>query len=83
MTGMPAERRGAAFGSILAAFDIGIGTGSTALGWIIGRYGFGAAFAAAAALAGLALPYFLFVDRRVSISPYSAGRALAGTGPRI
>ena len=29
------ERRGAAFGAILACFDTGIGTGSTSMGWII------------------------------------------------
>lgn len=58
-----AERRGAAFGAILAAFDTGIGTGSTALGWIIEHYGFASAFGTAAALSALALPYFLLADR--------------------
>jgi MFS family permease len=57
------DRRGAAFGAILACFDTGIGTGSTSMGWIIGRYGFAAAFGTAAILSGLALPYFLFADR--------------------
>lgn len=57
------ERRGAAFGAILACFDTGIGTGSTSMGWIIGRYGFASAFGTAAALSALALPYFLFADR--------------------
>jgi dipeptide/tripeptide permease len=33
------------------------------LGWLIERYGFCKAFAAAAALSALALPYFLVVDR--------------------
>jgi MFS family permease len=56
-------RRGAAFGAILACFDTGIGTGSTSMGWIIGRYGFAAAFGTAAVLSALALPYFLFADR--------------------
>ncbi|MDQ3488823.1 MAG: MFS transporter [Acidobacteriota bacterium] len=64
MKGVSSERRGAAFGAILAAFDTGIGTGSTAMGWIIGRYGFATAFGVAAALAALALPYFLVVDRK-------------------
>jgi MFS family permease len=64
MKGVSSARRGAAFGAILAAFDTGIGTGSTAMGWIIGRYGFATAFGVAAALAALALPYFLFVDRK-------------------
>ena len=57
-------RRGAAFGAILAAFDTGIGTGSTLTGWLGGRAGFPAAFAVAAVMAALALPLFLFVDRR-------------------
>ena len=58
-----ADRRGAAFGAILACFDTGIGTGSTSMGWLIGRYGFATAFAVAAALSALALPYFLLADR--------------------
>ena len=63
MRGVGPDRRGAAFGAILAAFDTGIGTGSTGMGWIIQRFGFGTAFAVAAALAAVALPYFLVVDR--------------------
>jgi MFS family permease len=57
------EGRGAAFGAILAAFDRGIGTGSTSMGWIIGAHGFVAAFGTAAALSALSLPYFLLTDR--------------------
>ena len=63
MRQVDASRRGAAFGAILACFDTGIGTGSTSMGWIIGRYGFAAAFGTAAALSMLALPYFLLADR--------------------
>ena len=63
MRGVRADRRGAAFGAILAAFDTGIGTGSTLMGWIIDRHGFANAFGTAAALSALALPYFLMVDR--------------------
>jgi MFS family permease len=69
--GVSHHRRGAAFGAILAAFDTGIGTGSTALGWIIGKSGFAMAFGVAAGLAALALPVFLLTDR------------LAGTVPLI
>ncbi|MGD9903137.1 MAG: MFS transporter [Vicinamibacterales bacterium] len=58
-------RRGAAFGSILAAFDTGIGTGSVVIGWIVQHYGYQAAYLAAAALAALAVPYFLAVEPRV------------------
>ncbi|MGH9330336.1 MAG: MFS transporter, partial [Vicinamibacterales bacterium] len=41
------RRRGAAYGAIIAAFDTGIGTGSTSMGWIIQRHGYRAAFAVA------------------------------------
>lgn len=58
-----ADRRGAAFGAILACFDTGIGTGSTSMGWLISRYGYASAFGTAAALSALALPYFLIADR--------------------
>lgn len=59
------DRRGAAFGGILAAFDTGIGTGSIATGWLIDHYGFGAAFGTAALLASLSIPYFLFAEPRL------------------
>jgi|SRR5436190_4796106 len=64
-----ADRRGAAFGAILACFDTGIGTGSTGMGWIIGRWGFATAFATAAALSALAVPYFLLADRFLRSRP--------------
>jgi MFS family permease len=73
MKGVSAQRRGAAFGAILAAFDTGIGTGSTSMGWLIQRWGFGTAFGVAAVLAALALPYFLAVDRFFSSSEKRAG----------
>ena len=44
MRDVSAARRGAAFGAILAAFDTGIGTGSTSIGWMIQHYGFRSAF---------------------------------------
>src|SRR5262249_15556341 len=59
------RRRGAAFGAILACFDTGIGTGSTAVGWLIQQFGFTTAFGTAAALSAAALPYFLVVDREL------------------
>jgi MFS family permease len=64
MRDVDARRRGAAFGAILAAFDTGIGTGSTTVGWLIQRFGFPVAFGTAAMLSALALPYFLLADRR-------------------
>jgi len=65
MRGVDADRRGAAFGAILAAFDTGVGTGSTMMGWLIQRFGFATAFGVAAGLSALALPYFLVADRFV------------------
>ncbi len=67
MQRVPQHRRGAAFGSILAAFDTGIGTGSIATGMLVQRFGYGRAFACAAALAALALPYFAYASRRLRI----------------
>lgn len=63
MRDVSAARRGAAFGAILAAFDTGIGTGSTTIGWLIQHYGFRTAFGIAAALSALAVPYFLAIDK--------------------
>jgi len=70
------ERRGAAFGAILAAFDVGIGTGSIALGAVIGRAGFPAAYGTAAVLAAVSLPAFFLLERFLSApeSPHLARR---------
>ena len=57
--------RGAAFGAMLAAFDTGIGTGSSTMGWLIHQFGFRLAFGAAASLAALSLPAFLFAERKL------------------
>ena len=53
MAHVPSTRRGAAFGAMLAAFDTGIGTGSSMMGWLIHQFGYRLAFGAAAALAAL------------------------------
>lgn len=65
MSRIPSWRRGAAFGAMLAAFDVGVGSGSTGLGWLIHQFGFRPAFGIAAALAFLAVPYFLVVEKRL------------------
>jgi MFS family permease len=65
MQHVPDSRRGAAFGSILAAFDTGIGTGSVVTGWIAQRAGLSSAYAVAALLATLALPFFLVTEKRL------------------
>ena len=81
-------RRGAAFGAILAAFDTGIGTGSTMTGWLSGRVGFPTAFAVAAVLAAMALPMFLLVDKRfgprcaLQVPPIAVAAAALGRRPR-
>lgn len=62
---VPPERRGAAFGSVLAAFDTGIGSGSIVTGLLIEKFGFSAAFSATATLAVFAIPYFLIAERRL------------------
>jgi len=64
MKRIPQWRRGAAFGAMLAAFDTGVGSGSTAMGGLIHQLGFRPAFGIAAALAVLSLPYFLFAEKR-------------------
>ena len=52
------SRRGATFGSILLAFDIGIGSGSLLTGMIAQRWGFPAAFSVAAGMSALSIPLF-------------------------
>ena len=66
--GIPSIQTGV-FGGILAAFDTGIGTGSIATGWLVHAFGFGRAFGVAALLASLALPYFLFAEKRFLSAP--------------
>ena len=59
------ERRGAAFGAMLAAFDTGIGTGSSVMGWLVHHVGFRPAFGLTAGIAALSLPVFLLVEKRL------------------
>jgi MFS family permease len=67
------DRRGAAFGGILAAFDTGIGTGSIAVGWMAQHLGFRSAFAIAAALSAFAIQYFLWAEKRWLTEPGGGG----------
>jgi MFS family permease len=65
ITGRVDERgRGGAFGGILAAFDVGIGTGSILSGFLVHRFGFGVAFGTATVLSALSLPYFNWAKPR-------------------
>ena len=68
------HRRGATFGALIGAFDTGIGTGSIAVGWLSGRYGFGRAFGIAGAIALLSIPYFLYMEKRQWTTSVSARR---------
>jgi MFS family permease len=65
MAHVAVNRRGAAFGAMLAAFDTGIGTGSTAMGWIVQASGYRVAYAVAAGIALLSLPYFIVAEKRL------------------
>ena len=80
MARVPFSRRGAAFGAMLAAFDTGIGTGSSVMGWIIGATGYRTAFGLAAALAALALPAFVWGTGLFSTSNPQEGDRPASTG---
>jgi MFS family permease len=66
-------RRARTFGSMVWAFDTGLGTGSFAIGAIGQRYGLGAAFGFAAALSCLAIPIFAWTSRGLA-----SGTSLAG-----
>ncbi len=65
-------RRARTFGSMVWAFDTGLGVGSFAIGSIGERYGLGTAFGFAAALSCLAIPIFAWTSRGLS------GTSLAG-----
>ena len=56
-------RRGATFGSIVWAFDTGIGTGSLVLGWMAEHFGFRDAFLVGAAVSLGSIPIFIATSR--------------------
>lgn len=68
------KRRARTFGSVIWAFDTGIGLGSFFIGAIGQRRGLGFAFNVAAALACLAIPIFVATSRQLS-----RGTAVADT----
>lgn len=69
-------RRARTFGSIMWAFDTGIGLGSLTLGAIGERYGLGRAFLFAAAISCFAIPIFAWTSRMLAAS----GTSLAASG---
>jgi MFS family permease len=60
--------RARTFGSVIWAFDTGIGIGSLAIGAIGQRYGLGAGFAVSAGLSALAIPVFRATARRFVVT---------------
>ena len=70
--------RGGALGGVLAAFDVGIGTGSILAGVLVHRFGFEVAFGTATALAALALPYFNWARGRFERDNHARADAHAG-----
>ncbi len=58
-------RRARTFGSIIWAFDTGIGAGSLTIGTIGAHYGLNRGFLAAAAFSSLALPLFLLTSGHI------------------
>lgn len=65
ITNTDERRRARTFGSIVWAFDTGIGTGSLLIGAIGERYGLGRAFMLAAAVSCSAIPIFAAASRQM------------------
>jgi MFS family permease len=59
------RQRGAVFGTVFAAGNTGVGTGSSLTGWVIQHFGFRAAFGTAAVLAAISVLSFILVDRKL------------------
>lgn len=72
-------RKGAAFGAMLASFDIGIGLGSLGFGPIVARYGYEAAFIASALLAATAWPALRLGLRSWSVATESVAASDSGS----
>jgi MFS family permease len=68
LTNTDPSQRARSFGSIVWAFDTGIGSGSLLIGAMAQRWGYGRAFGVAAAISCVAIPIFV-----------AASRAFAGT----
>lgn len=74
VTNTDEQHRGRTFGSVILAFDTGIGLGSIVIGAIGARWSLGTAFAVAAALSCLAIPIFVSTSRQLA-----RGTAVADT----
>ena len=78
VTNTDEERRGRTFGSVIWAFDTGIGLGSIVIGAIGQRAGLGTAFWIAAGISCLAIPIFVTTSRRLV-----RGTAVADTARHV
>ena len=75
------SRRARTFGSVIWAFDTGIGIGSFAIGFLSARRGLGFAFGVAAAIACLAIPIFVATSKRlIRGTPVAENASHARTG---
>ena len=72
------DRRARTFGSVILAFDTGIGIGSMTIGAIGQRAGLATAFHVAAAVACLSIPIFLVTSRRLVRGTAVAENAVHG-----
>ena len=70
------ERRARTFGSIVWAFDTGVGTGSIVVGLLGEHFSLRVAFLAAAAIGCFAIPVFMWTSRYLS----NNGTAIAASG---
>jgi MFS family permease len=66
VTNTDEQFRGRTFGSVILAFDTGIGLGSIVIGAIGARWSLGTAFGFAAALSCLAIPIFVATSRQLA-----------------
>jgi MFS family permease len=66
LTNTDDRHRARTFGSVILAFDTGIGLGSLTIGALGQRAGYGTAFNIAAVIACLSLPIFLSTSRRLA-----------------
>jgi MFS family permease len=70
--GTDPARRGRTFGSIVWAFDTGIGLGSFGIGAMGQHFGLGNAFLVAAGLSCLSIPIFALTSPRLGGTPLAA-----------
>ena len=73
------DRRARTFGSVILAFDMGIGIGSMTIGAIGERAGLSTAYYVAAAIACLSIPIFLVTSRRLRGTAVAENAGHAGT----